>query len=451
MPLVSPAPPRRRHRQAVTARVALGVAIGLPVIAGADEVVVGPEPDPAGVAGLEATDSAAADESPTTDGHERRNSPLRVTLAQEAAYKVEKPEYVVKNRSSLRVEYSKYLLDSFFLQLDGRATEFWVGDHRHAAEGHDLTVSQAYVQTSHGQTSIRVGYQTLPWGESILAPITDEVSPRDNREAFNFNLEELRLGQPMLAVDQFSKWGQWSAFYIPRASFNKNPQRGTAYFFDPFQYHEAIAGTKDQSEYGASWRKTFTSGDVTLMGASLIDHDYALQMEPDGLVTRERQRFSLAGAVFNYAMKEVIIRGEVAWKSPQPFNDAAVQIVRRDEIDAYLAVEYQPDTSLRLSIEGINQHVVNWTDEIKSAPRDSRSLLLSVTQLLMHDDLSINVMDFYTAPRKSNLTILQTTYRWNDNVRLAFNVVYPYSRDNESSLWNLRDQKQIVFRVQYQF
>ncbi|WP_153067254.1 hypothetical protein [Steroidobacter cummioxidans] len=426
-----------------------------PLLAGAEQLTTEPESNSStdqAVPDFSIFDSAAEESSPGGGmGGRQATSPLRVTLAHEVSYKVEEPQFVVKNRSSLRVEYSKYVLDNFYVQLDGKATGFWGEDHRHDAEGEDFLVSQAYVQTSFGRTAIRAGFQSLPWGESILAPITDEVSPRDNRELFNFNLEELRIGQPMLVVDQFSGWGSVSMFFNPRASFNRNPERGTAYSFDRFRYQPEVSGETDLSEYGASWRKTFTRGDITFMTASLIDNDYALRMNDDGTVSRERVRFSMNGFSFNYAFSDFVLRGEAAWKSKLPFNTAEMQIVERDAIEAYLGLEYSVSSTLTLSVEGINQHVSDWSAEVASAPRDSQSLLVTLTKLLMHEDLNIQVMNFYTQPGNSNLAILQTTYDWNDNLRFGFNVVYPYTRDEQAGLWNVRDQKQVALKVQYQF
>lgn len=425
-----------------------------PLLASAEQLVSEPEAGSStdmAVPDFSAFDASAEEASTDSSAAGQASSPLRVTLAQEASYKVEKPQRLVKNRSTLRVEYSKYVLDNFYVQLDGKASGFWAKDHRHDVEGDDLTLSQAYVQTSFRRTAVKAGFQTLPWGESILAPITDEISPRDNRELFNFNLEELRIGQPMLVVDQFSGWGSMSMFAIPQASFNRNPKRGTAYSFDRSNYREEISGTGDLSEYGASWRKTFANSDITFMTASLIDNDYALRRNEDGTVSRQRERFSLAGLSFNYAFDDFVLRGEAALKSDHPFNTAELQIVKRDAVDAYLGLEYAPTSTLTLSVEGINQHISDWSPVVASAPRDSQSLLLSMTKTLMHEDLSVNLMNFYTQPGNSNLAILQTTYDWNDNLRLGFNVVYPYSRDQTSGLWNVRDQKQVVVRVQYQF
>jgi hypothetical protein len=376
-------------------------------------------------------------------------SPLRVTLAQELSYKVEAPRDLVKNRSTLQVEYAKYLMDHFFVQFNGKASAFLGSDHRHREEGSDATVSQAYVQTSFGQTSIKAGIQALPWGESILAAVTDEVSPRDNRELFNFNLEELRIGQAMLVVDQFSELGRVSAFYTPRARFNKNPERGSAYFFDPLVYRQTEDG--ERSEYGASWKKNFDGADLTLMAASLLENDYALRLDAGGLVTRMPHRFRMAGVVGNYAIRDVVLRGEAAWKVGRPFYTGAMALVEKDTLDAYVAVDYRHSPTLTFSVEAVNQHVAGWDNSLAGVPRNRQSLLLSATKTLLNDDLSINVMNFYNRPYTSNLTMLVSTLKWDDHLTFGLNLVVPHTSEPKSGLWNVRDQKQIALKVQYQF
>lgn len=399
------------------------------------------------VAGLQLEPAGAADGTETAAAPE---SPLRVTVAQEAAYKAERPDRLIKNRTSLRLEYSQFFLDHFVVQFSGKATAFLARDHRHDAERTDTTVSQAYLQTSTGQTSLRVGIQTLAWGESLLAPITDVVSPRDNRELFNFNLEELRVGQPMVALDQYSPLGRWSVFWIPRPEFNKNPAPGTAYSFDPFHYRGRIEGAQG-GEYGASWKKNFESADITLMAASLVDNDYGVYLNADGTATRVKERYALAGLSFTYAIKSFVLRGEAALKSSKPFNDAALQIVKKRAFDSYLGVDYRYSSSLTVGVELVNQHIAGWTDAIQGYARDNRSLLLNVSKTMLNDDLTVNLLHLENRPYRARVTVLESTYKWNDHVTLGFNASVPDTDDRRSALWNVRDQKQVGFKIQYQF
>ena len=73
-----------------------------------------------------APDSSAPDSSPdsSTPGEfaSRHAESRCATLAQELTYKVEEPDRVIKNRSSVRLEYEDFSRTS--VQLDGKAIEF---------------------------------------------------------------------------------------------------------------------------------------------------------------------------------------------------------------------------------------------------------------------------------------------------------------------------------------
>ncbi len=401
-------------------------------------------------------------DAPVADGSEPQPfwqsellRPTRVTLAHELSYKTADPQRLLKDRASLRVEYAKPVLEHCFVQLDAKQTVFLGKDHRRDPEGSDGRVSQAYLQTSFDRTSVSVGIQTVAWGESILAPITDEVSPRDNRELFNFNLEELRVGQPMVGIDQYLDIGRISAFYTPRPAFNRNPEKGSAYHFEPLGGSVPTVRSDDSRvadpEYGVNWRGSFGKADVSVMAARLTDNDFALHLDEAGRLVQEKQRFSLAGMTLSYTAGQFLVKTEVGWKSPKAFNDAQMQIVRKSELDAYLGVEYRHSSTLSVGLEGVNQHIVGWGDSIQGVPRNRQSLLFTATKLLMNDDLNIGLMVFLNRPYASSLTMLTTTFKWNDNLTFSLNAAYPSTSSPSSGLWNVRDQKQLAFKVQYQF
>jgi hypothetical protein len=377
-------------------------------------------------------------------------SPLRISAAYELGYKTQQPARTIKNRSSLRLEYAKTYSGRFSVQFDGKASAFLGNDHRRAADDYDTMVTQAYVQTSIGDTSIRAGIQTLPWGESLLSPITDEVSPRDNRELFNFNLEELRIGQPMLVVDHYAHSGRWSTFFVPKASFNESPANGTLYDFDPLTYRRGVEGDNG-AEYGFSWKKNYDNADITLMAASLIDNDYARRMNDDGEASRVRERFTLTGLSFTRAMGSFVLRGEAAVKFGKPFNDAALQIVRKRTVDTFLSLDYQSSPTLSFSADVLNQHVSDWDTGMIGVARNRQTLRLSAQKNFWNDDLSVTLQNFRFWPNVSNLTMLMFAWKANDNLTLNLNLAVPTTNQQDGSLWSVRDQKQTLFKIQWQF
>lgn len=384
--------------------------------------------------------------------------PVRFTLKHEVSYKAEDPAGIINNRSSFRLEYSKFFLNYFYLQFDSKINAFWSNDHRSEAEDEKVlfepSFREAFLQTSFGDTSIKAGVQILIWGESDGGAITDVISPRNYSELFSISLEESRIGQLMVTIDQFSPIGDWSLFFVPDPDFNEYPEKGTEYYFDPFndslEYRDEKPD-KDPFEYGMRWKKTFGKSDISLMAASLIDNDYANRLDGYTII-KVKKRYALAGMTFNYAIGNFLFKGEAGYKAPKAFNNASFQIVEKDIVDSSLGLEYAPGGgSLTLTLEAINNHVINWSDEILGVPKASNSVIIGASDKFLKDDLSINWMTIYCKPYTSYLHTLSISYLWNDNITFYFDAYYPDAYDDRSGYWIYRDQKQIVFKTQYQF
>lgn len=393
--------------------------------------------------------------------------PMRLGLSYEAAYKVTKPDRLEKNRFSFRLEYSKFLFNNFFLFLDTKGLVFMKNDHRarestfwvnDEAKISDLSFAgrtrDAYLQASFYKTSIRGGIQTLAWGESDFAVVTDEISPIDYREPLNLNIDELKMGQLMLTVDQYSPFGDWSAFFIPFPKLNEYPKEGTSYYYDPFDGNIKYKEKKQDDvlfEYGIRWKKTFGKSDVSIMGASLINNDYAQQMDSPDVITQSKYRFYMTGTTFNFAINKFLLKGEAAIKFSKVYNNQSFQILKKNAFDASFGVDYSANSTLTLSVEAMNGHVIGWNDEIQGMSKNNYMLLFVLSKLLMKDDLSINWATMYNGPHTSFFNLLSTSYRWNDHLSFYLDVLLPISNDANSGIYQYRDQKQIACKVLFQF
>ncbi len=399
------------------------------------------------------------------DKSDASSKAMRSTLGHEGSFRTRGQHGVVNNRSWFRIEYSKFFLDSFFVQIDSKLNAFWSNDHRAKAEDQatlfETNTQEAFLQYSGtgGYTSIKTGVQRLIWGESEAGAITDEVSPRNFSELFFAPLEESRIGQFMLNLDHFSSSGDWSFFFVPNPKFNKYPKSGTAYYVDPFNGLADIRdepSDKKQYEYGMRWKKTFGKSDISFMAASLVDNDYVFHM--DGvtdagrlLISRLKQRFTLTGVTFNYAKGKYLLKGEVGLKSPKGFNDAAFQIIEKDVIDSSLGLTSSLGQSNTIGLEVVNSYVRNWNNTIVGVPRDTSSLVLNTTLFFFNNTLSVNWLTIYNRPFTSYQSSVRTSYKWNDNTTFSVDAHVIDVPDKNSSLRPYRDQDQIVFRVQYQF
>jgi hypothetical protein len=391
-------------------------------------------------------------------------STARFTLKHEIFYKFTRPDEIKNNRSSIRLEYARSMGSHFFVQLDTKETLFWQNDHRAQAEDKKIMAEnftrEAFLQASFADTSIKAGIQNLIWGESDGGAITDVISPRDYSETFLIALEEARIGQPMLLVDQFTSVGDFSAFFIPFPEFNKAPKENSAYDYDKFS--EPVHLRKEDSEgwsdyeIGGRWKKTFGQSDAALMAASLIENDDIYRSDgvaADGemLITKTPKRFSMAGAAFNYVKGNFLYKGEIALKSPKHFNTSDYQIKRKDVFDTALGLEYSPGSAYTLGLELVNSHIMDWDNTLIGVPQDASSVILTWEKDFLNEDLSVAVMSIYYMPYAGYLHTLKTTYQWNDHLSFKLEAYYPDISNSKNDLWVYRDQKQVAAKVLFQF
>src|SRR2546425_4543805 len=380
--------------------------------------------------------------------------PLRVSLKHEGSYKFASPTRLVNNRSSVQVEYAKLLVPGLYLRLDTKLNLHLQDDHRAKAKDKDLFLEllprETYLQTSFGNTSFRLGYQILPWGVSEAGAITDEISPRNTSEFFFVSLEESRIGQPMLTVDQFSHSGQWTGFFVPRPSYNKYPDRKSEYDIPgAFDAPEPARRWGDPAdfEYGLRWQRTFGKSDLSLMTASLIDNDYVVR----------KQRFSMYGLTANIAKENLLFRAEAALKKPKALfarstDGNGTTIVESDQFDASLGFDYSPGgRSLVYSAEVVWNHLLDWQHNILGRVKNEYALVGRVSNRLLNDDLTLTWLTIYHQTYQSIQSKFLSSYRLNDNSSVHFEVFYPLERDKRSGSWPYRDEKQFVVRYQYQF
>ncbi|MBT2744887.1 MULTISPECIES: hypothetical protein [unclassified Lysobacter] len=380
--------------------------------------------------------------------------PLRVSLKHEVSYKFASPERLVNNRSSVRLEYSKPLTSNLYLRLDTKLNLYWSNDHRAKAKGENLfreqVTREAYLQSSFGNTSFRVGYQILPWGVSEGGAITDEVSPRNSSEFFFIPLEESRIGQPMLTTDHFGETGQWTAFFVPKPAYNKYPDRGSEYDIPgAFEKHKPDDSWRDTDkyEYGMRWKRTFGKSDLSLMLASLIDNDYQVR----------QQRFQMYGFAANIAKDNFLFRAEVALKSPRayfarPAGGSDLSIVESDQFDSSFGFDYSPGgRALTYSTEVVWSRLLDWRRDIVGRERDDYQWVGSVSNRFFSDELTLSFLTIYAKPYTSVQYRFLSSYLIDDNSTVYFELFVADERDKRSGTWPYRDQKQFVLRYQYQF
>lgn len=416
-----------------------------------------------------APDTPGAEDGKTLAGTEKVvNSALipgaRFTLKQELASKIKRPFDSANVRTSFRAEYEKHFIDTFYLRLDGLATAYVGRDHVAKARDQNVvwqtSLREAFLQFSKGDTSVKLGRQILIWGESEAGVITDVIAPRNFSELVFVSLEASRLSQTMLTVDQYTKWGDFNLFYIPKSRFNKYPEPNTSYYFDPFQgTGNTSTNSSSGREYGVRWRKAFSGGDLSVMAASLMDNDYALSLQGfdrNGLMRlrNEPYRFKMVGATFSRTFEGILLSGEVAKKIPRSFIDGSnLQTVKKSELDTAIKAEYSLGNggNHAVSLEVVNKRILDWDSKILPSARNTNSLVLGWRNAFWNDTLNVNFLSVYNQTYPGFQHSLFMDYKLNSNVSLNLDLFYLHIKDKNNELYQYRGQNKAVFRVAYQF
>ena len=101
-------------------------------------------------------------------------------------------------------------------QADVRLSLDWPTESNHAQNA-TLIFGDAYLQTTRGNWSTKVGRQTVSWGESDTAIVADVISPRDYSHGVYQDAEYSKLSQWLLDVTRFGNNEQMTMVFIPSA------------------------------------------------------------------------------------------------------------------------------------------------------------------------------------------------------------------------------------------
>lgn len=393
-------------------------------------------------------------------------TPAKISSQYEFAYNMISPSGIRNNRNSLRIEYSKFFLEHFYLGLDAKVSAYWPRDHRTRSttvwindEPSEEEISlgalarEAYLQATVGALSLKAGVQVPAWGEFEFISVTDELSPQDFREPLVVSLEELRLGQPMIILDQYSKLGNVSAFLVPYPLFNEHPRQGTSYYFDPFMGMPVSDWDRDpwEMEYGLRWKRNFDNTDISLVAARMLANEHYYSMPQPGRIEKGIQPYYLAGGSLNYALKQTLLKAEVAAKLPRAFMDETMAKAEKHVLDAALGLTYNWNATTSVTVEAANSHVLEWSGRLQGVPRNAHTVVGMLRKQLFNDDLSLAWISIYNGPYRSYFHTLSASYLWSDWITVSGEILWPDPDDPRSPAWSLREQKQAAFRIKHQF
>lgn len=383
------------------------------------------------------------------------NAP-RFTFQQEASYKFNEPTGVQTNRSSLRLEWEKIFNGGFYAKADVKYNLFWNLDNR-LEEGEafddELRVRNTYIQKNWGQTSVSLGQQIIVWGETETAVVTDVFSPRNQSDFIFTSLEESRLGQVMLKLDQYTSAGHFSLLVNPDVQVDDNP-------FSEVLPAGMVLEKNDfdpDPELGFRWRKVFGRADYSLFLADINDNSvvYRRNREENGqlVVNDEYNRYQMFGAATNYTTGNTAIQGELAFnhnrsfQTDGPFSAINDGVFDSDQLQASVAFNYTQNGT-RSWILGVgHQYLLEGNDFYPDDHRHMTDMIASVSEKFWYETLTLSYVLQYQFTDDTAIHKLSSHYQISDNLSLRTDLFYLSGFGADTAF----DNQSILFRLSYSF
>lgn len=318
---------------------------------------------------------------------------------------------VETNRLGANIRYQYAFAPGWLLQASAQARAFLHDDYEFEANDQavdtEFRLNEFFIQRSFGAHSVKLGNQTVVWGEVDGNSVLDVINITEFRDFSIIDIEDARLNQPMLVWDYFGdafgERSQVSTFVTLYPEYNPPIVRGSPFFSEPpNNITDFKRGESLDFEGGVKWSRSFAGSDISVMAARLIENQlrYSAPANPSDDALSRNNQYTLLGVSGNRAFGMLLVNLDLAYSRGivvNNFNIPGVSALagadqRRDQIGASVGLEYAIDNeqNIALSAQAIKPIDDAEIEGLPTPPSDVTGVwLLRYSNSLMNGDLAL--------------------------------------------------------------
>lgn len=375
------------------------------------------------------------------------------------------------NRLGVNVRYQNAFAPGWLLQASGQVRAYWKDDYQFTANDDSIDVefrlSEFFVQRSFDQHSLKLGQQTVVWGETVGNSVLDIINHSEFRDFSIIDIEDARRNQTMLVWDYFGENSNFSSFVNLYPEFNPATVRGSPFFFEPeFNLADYERGGEMLFEFGTQWKKSFAGSDIAFMAAYLYENQLRHEDPLLGVgdAVPKNNDFILLGFSANRAIGKLLLNFDLAFSHdvladsfnfPGTANLANPVNLEKDQIGTSFGFEYALSNEQSISL-GIQAQKLLDEDE-GLAPGQTLindgvfgSWLVRYSNSLMNGDLVLSSTLQGDLDAESLLALIGATYTINDNWAIASQAI-SINADEASPLLYFAEDLRLQLTLTYSF
>ncbi|MCP5356704.1 MAG: hypothetical protein H7A06_01020 [Pseudomonadales bacterium] len=378
----------------------------------------------------------------------------------------EKNAYIENHRLSLLTRYQNPFAPGWLLQASAQIKLYWPGDYESRANGDrvdtEFRLNEFFVQRSEGDTSLKLGAQTVVWGENIGNSVLDVINTSEFRDLTIIDIEDARLNQWMLVRDRFYGNHQWSSFLNLYPEFNPPPVRGSPFFFEPAFNLTDYRRDKPLFEAGTQMRWSLTGSDISIMAAYLYENQLHYSAPPSGTgnALSEAGDYLLLGFSANRAIGRLLLNLDVAYSHDILVdvllaNGSDVGTVAVRKLGGTAGFEYAIDNEQNLML-GVTAETLLKEDEALEpgqqllSDRSAGNALLRYSNSLRNGDLLLSVTMQSALDAASMLGSVALQYTLSNHFSLTTQAIATRA-DRDSALASLDHDLRLGMTLSWTF
>jgi len=364
------------------------------------------------------------------------------------------------NRLGANIRYQNAFAPGWLLQASAQVRIYLNDDYQYRAEGGSVDIesrgNELFVQRSFDQHSIKLGRQTVVWGETTGNSVLDIINPTEFRDFSIIDIEDARLNQWMLVWDYFGENSNFSSFVNLFPEYNPPVVRGSPFFFEPeFNITDYDRGSSLAFEAGTQWRKSFEGSDIAFMVAYLYENQlrYEDPVNRIGDSIAENNDFFLLGFSANRAIGKLLLNFDLAFSHdvladsfsfPGTSSLANPVNLKKDQIGTSLGFEYAISNEQSVSLGIQAQKMLDEDEGLlpgQTLINDGvfGSWLVRYSNTLMNSDLVISSTLQGDLNANSLLALLGADYTINDNWAIGGQLISINSNEESPLLFFAED------------
>lgn len=391
---------------------------------------------------------------------------------------VDKQAQVENNRLSFLIKYQHAITAGWALQGSAQAKLYWPTDYEfdhgrssqsiemeQRLENFELRLNEAFISKNMDNHTLKLGRQTIVWGENEGNSILDAINTLEYRDLSIIEMEDARLNQWFLSWDYFKDNNRISSFINLNPQFNPLPRLGSpAYVPIPFPVIDPEQN-KHRIEAGSRAQWSIEHTDFSLMAAYLYENQlhYETPSKPSAAIMAKQNGYWLLGASANRAIGKLLMKLDIAYSqdlladtliTPQaPGLLPRTSSVRKNQLGATLGFDYTISNEQTLNVSVLARAFLDRTTGLTLGESMVNgelfgSWLIRYSHTFMNGNLIFSTFNRGTINADQVLTSAMLSYAIDDHWSVAGVAIGTFAT-KQSSAALLDNDVRLGFTVSY--